>query len=231
MSNQTGQSATDSPIRERPILFSSPMVRAILAGQKTVTRRIVTSRVFGAELAGAAYMGLIEQAIPVLAQFDKGRVFEQIRCPYGGLGDRLWVRETHYAEKHHAPDDYPAIHYAADMEERQHDGRSISPPHDRPSTHAGPWTPSIHMRRAFSRILLEITSVRVERLQGITEAEAKAEGVTPFLRDQEGGDIWSDGTHRTAFNFLWNEINGWSPNSFDSNPWVWVVGFKRLEPS
>lgn len=90
------------------------------------------------------------------------------------------------------------------------------------------WRPSIHMPRWASRILLEVVSVRVERLQEITEDDAVREGVTPFRANPEG-DCWTDGKHRTAFNYLWNEINGWSPNSFDSNPWVWRVEFRRVE--
>lgn len=84
------------------------------------------------------------------------------------------------------------------------------------------------MPRWASRITLDVFAIRVERLQDITEEDAKAEGVKPITYDP-GGDCWTDGKHRTAFNFLWNEINGWNPNSWDSNPWVWVVSFRRVE--
>jgi hypothetical protein len=87
---------------------------------------------------------------------------------------------------------------------------------------------SIHMPRWASRITLEVTGVRVERLQDITEEDAAREGVAPFIKDPEG-DCWTDGKHRTAFSYLWNEINGWSPDSFASNPFVWVIDFKRID--
>jgi hypothetical protein len=92
------------------------------------------------------------------------------------------------------------------------------------------WRPGIFMPRWASRITLEVTNVRVEQLHKITEADARAEGVTPFKHDPEG-DCWTSRTdvHRAAFEYLWCEINGWSPNAWAKNPWVWVVEFKRVD--
>jgi hypothetical protein len=217
-------------VKERPILFSAPMVRAILAGTKTVTRRIVHERsphwVVDERDDGTPWLMVARDSVRGANLHDAAWL--PATCPYGAPGDRLWVRETHFAEKAHAPDDYPSIHYAADMEERQHDGHSISPPIGK-SRHNGPWTPSIHMRRAYSRLILEATAVRVERLQDVSDEDAAAEGVEPDTR------IILDGTgstherhHRMAFARLWDGING-KRASWASNPFVWVVTFKRID--
>jgi len=79
-----------------------------------------------------------------------------------------------------------------------------------------------------ARIWLEVTGVRIERVQDISEEDAKAEGV-PFPHDPTG-DRWTDGKYRTAFEYLWNEIHGWNPNAWDSNPWVFVISFKKVKP-
>ena len=188
-------------MRERPILFSAPMVRAILDGRKTVTRRIVKAR----DLEWMdVHQGLRE---PDNAE----------RCPYGQPGgDCLYVRETWAAP--HAYDHLPPrlipqdarIHYAA-TEDR---GGLL-------------WRPSIHMPRWASRITLEITSVRVELLQQIDIADAQAEGVSDtgaFILDGEGNE---QGGPIAEYAVLWDQING--DGSWESNPWVWVIEFKRVE--
>jgi hypothetical protein len=177
---------------ERPILFSAPMVRAILSGTKTQTRRVVK---------GMALLWLRPDGFtPEFTALPENGL-----CPYGQPGDRLWVREAWRAW----PD---GVAYRAD----------ISDADLADAVHA-PWRPSIHMHRAASRITLEITAVRVERLQDISEADAKAEGVTrpvPMLDDDPS-------TYVDAFGDLWASING--PGSWDSNPWVWVIEFRRVE--
>lgn len=183
---------------ERPILFSAPMVRAILGGKKTQTRRIVKTRKcpdFGCELAPGEIAG------------DE---HPERLCPYGQPGDRLWVRETW-----NQFDGWASYSYAAD-----YDGWGIGPDDDPDHVpdHAVRWRPSIHMPRAASRILLEVTGVRVERLQAISRGDAMAEGC-PFPNMAAGPDP-SD-----WYRELWNEING--PDSWAANPWVWVVEFKR----
>lgn len=225
-------------MKEHPILFSAPMVRAILEGRKTQTRRIVCRSIVDHPEAWSAFtVDSTERknrdtwsiskpdpngnAYGTPPETSSGRSTELWRgkCPFGAPGDRLWVRETWLALDADwrvvgRPSDirgspWPNVVYQAD-----------SPSPANPVT----WRPSIHMPRWASRITLEVTSVRVERLQSISEADAKTEGVTPFPLDPEG-DCWTDGTHRTAFEYLWQQING-KRASWESNPWAWVVEFK-----
>ncbi|MHB0973915.1 MAG: ASCH domain-containing protein [Thiobacillus sp.] len=183
-------------MKERPMLMSAPMVRAILAGTKTQTRRVVKPQPGGLlKLA----LHLARRGLPIW--FCDGW---DGTCPYGQPGDQLWVRETF------APMT-TGYAYLADPVWR-----------DSPS---GRWHPSIHMPRVASRITLEIVSVRVERLQDISESDALAEGVSPDM-----GLCWQSGddTPRGMYGELWESING--PGSWDANPWVWVVEFKRVTP-
>lgn len=213
-------------MRELPILFSGALVRAILAGTKTVTRRPVRRE--NEPDPGKAWDECLCREID---PSDRPCIVCDARfgaCPFGAAGDRLWARETFHADKGHAPDDYPSIHYAADLEERQHDGRSISPPNERRSTHKGPWTPSIHMPRWASRITLDVTGVSVERLQDITEEDAKAEGVEPTNGHPERGAVFGCGPScREGFAQKWIDIYG--RESWDASPWVWRIAFKRIE--
>jgi len=191
---------------ERPIIFSAPMVRAILEGRKTQTRRVVKRLTHDAALRRFTH-AIVEG-----------------RCPYGRPGDRLWVRET-WAPYHGADepvrelDDADCVRYAADgaVHMAMHDGVDQDPldayglaPHV--SMPGGPWKwrPSIHMPRWASRITLDVVDVRVERLCSISAADAADEGV----------DV------RTEFVELWESING--AGSWGANPWVWVVTFKRV---
>lgn len=203
---------------ERPILFSAPMVRAILAGTKTQTRRAMRDQPcelldfnrgrLSIRVRGAVYQAFSPQ-------------FPPVRCPYGQPGDRLWVRETWAPYMGH----HGTQVYRADPEWQ-------GVPAPRPD---GRWSPSIHMPRWASRITLEVVGVRVERLQDISEADAVAEGVTPKwepgcsgrLMEALGG--FSFRPAASAYADLWEQING--PGSWDANPWVWVVEFKRLEVS
>lgn len=186
-------------MRERPILFSAPMVRAILAGQKTQTRRIVKPQPLG----DTAWKNDDQWIVSGHGEAgDTG-----LHCPYGQPGDRLWVRET-WAYGIHAlaaksDADGPFV-YAADQTTQ---GRLC----DR-------WRPSIHMPRAASRITLEITGVRVERLRDISEDDAYAEGVTHAE--------WGGMNAREGFRRLWESLNG--TGSWEANPWVWVVEFQRI---
>jgi hypothetical protein len=188
-------------VKERPILFSAPMVRALLAGTKTQTRRELAPDLFVS--GGGAVVRMVSVGPATTG-------IQEVRCPYGG--SRLWVRETWAAP--HTYDHLPPrlipqdarIHYAA-TEER---GGLL-------------WRPSIHMPRWASRITLEVTGVRVERLQDISIADAMAEGVVETnanLRGLEPCMEW-----RYAYEDLWRQING--PDSWDANPWVWVIEFRR----
>ena len=212
-------------MRERPILFSGPMVRAILAGRKTQTRRLVKAPHAADAWIFDGALGLWESGI----EADYGRLGhgEYVRCPYGVPGDRLWVRETWYCDvPHDDPDRDEHLYYRADGEARDQ-FEQLDPPNIRL------WKPSIHMPRWASRLTLDVTGVRVERLQDISEEDARGEGVTPFAHDPEG-DCWTaqppERKHRAAFEYLWGEINGWQgePRArapWASNPWVWVVEF------
>ncbi|KPY33117.1 hypothetical protein [Pseudomonas syringae] len=208
-----------SQVKERPILFSAPMVRAILSGQKTVTRRAlkVQPRIdaSGNFCVGGANYGQDIYGKPVTKHFVSSD------CPYGQPGDRLWVRESWQADtqvNEVAPRELShgePIQYPADGASRQTGCSMITP---------GKTRPSIHMPRWVSRILLEITAVRVERLQAISEEQALDEGVMSCEQD-----IYPDRNGYEPlelFGGLWTMING--DGSWQSNPWVWVVEFKPV---
>ena len=190
-------------MKERPILMSGAMVRAILDGSKTQTRRIVKPQ---------PEHGIIPCAwVDTLwAELDaKGGCrchMAPVRFPYGAPGDRLWVRETfahHFGELRYRADESPDSYYYG----------------------AKGWKPSIFMPRALSRITLEITGVRVERVQDISEDDAWAEGVEPpMLHPDDPGNL---DVARATFAALWDSINA-ARAPWESNPWVWVVEFKRF---
>ena len=189
-------------MKARPILFTAPMVHALLDGSKTQTRRI---------LKGFA-LDWILTPVGFSSQFIADA--ENRLCPYGHSGDQLWVRESfRFSQGFDAyePSKCTAanrIWYEADTEDTQ--------------PGAGKLRPSIFMPRVASRITLEVTGVRVERLQEISANDCQAEGIW----SQEGpltDSEWIDG-----YRILWSHING--PNSWSANPWVWVVEFKRVAP-
>ena len=174
--------------KERPILFSAPMVRAILDGSKTQTRRVAK------EFNGMPNLDGILRRYP-----------HQNGCPYGKPGDRLWVRETwaHERDGTGCPDDTGILYRATD------------PGWDDEETGLR-WRPSIYMPRRASRILLEITDVRVQRLQEIGDEDARAEGCEPFAYP------------RDRFQGLWDTIHG--SGAWHANPWVWAITFRRIQP-
>lgn len=186
--------------REKPILFSAPMVRAILSGAKTQTRSVVKGLHQHSELTAPMWAAADEAVFIDGSNPVRGETV-LARCSYGAPDDRLWVRESFRLSAWSTEVHYPASLSDYDVREK------------------GPWKPSIHMPRWASRITLDVLSVRVERLQAITEADAIAEGVT-HGEDQEGFD------HRDLFMHLWQKING-KKHPWESNPWVWVVTFKR----
>jgi hypothetical protein len=218
--------------KERPILMNGEMVRAVLSGRKSQTRRIVTDKHFkrlGLERDGD-YIYTTEGP-----QWDG--TFEGVApwSPFGSAGDRLYVRESHWFRLTDGITTY------ADGSFRTHPSAIIGSKY----IHADDvdnWpkmaksfgfksVPSIHMPRWASRITLEITGVRVERLQDISEADAIAEGIAKH------GDQWIDypagksaagwNDPRKSFTSLWQSING--GDSWNANPWVWVVEFRKLE--
>jgi hypothetical protein len=199
-------------MKERPILFSGPMVRAILEGRKTQTRRIVkdpicTNQELYAD-AGLIWYGGFGLRKP---------------CKFGAVGDRLWVKETFCQ-----PTFEEKCFYRADMPihiDRKESG--LNEDIDFVDSDFK-WKPSIFMPRWASRITLEIVSVRVERLQWITEEDAKAEGVEPYnAKMYVHGRGVLEHSYVPEYAMLWNDING--AGSWSSNPWVWVIEFKKVE--
>lgn len=202
--------------KERPILFSGPMVRAIQSGRKTVTRRPIKHQPFDLSwsrrdhrfgyVSGRAENG--DEVDGFYAYTTRSGGEWSAKCPYGQPGDRLWVREA-WAQINvaQAPGESWVVY-------RECDNRT---------DYGGPWKPSIHMRRRDSRILLEITDVRVERLQEITTEQIIAEGLVTNLREHDAVcDL------REQWQQLWSGLNG--AESWTSNPWVWVVEFKQVQP-
>ncbi|EMR3909680.1 hypothetical protein APB31_28140 [Pseudomonas aeruginosa] len=199
--------------RERPILFNDQMVRAILEGRKTVTRRVVKPQ--------PDFLGSMVDPNTPFKTLDAG-LHARITCPYGEPGDRLWVREAWAADAQVdaiAPSDLSQgepIWYPADLSVRQTGCSMIS---------KGRVRPSIHMPRWACRILLEITAVRVERLQDISNDQAIAEGIDTHPMGFYGNGCITAGG---AFLELWESING--DGRWADNPWVWVIEFKRVAP-
>lgn len=188
-------------MKERPILFSAPMVRALLAGTKTVTRRLLKPR----------HDFHVEDGVPFFEAYVYGEPESpRVPCPYGEPGDRFWVREAFRTSRDEPVKPGAEILYPACLND-----------YDRKDK--GPWRPSIHIPRWASRITLEVTGVRAERLHDITEEGARSEGVEPFVHP--AGAV----SYRDGFANLWNDING-ETMPFDENPWVWVVSFKAVAP-
>lgn len=219
-------------MKERPILFSAPMVRAILDGSKTQTRRVVKpAPLMITDRATAPWEGPADALLKLLEQTGR-------HCPYGQPGDRLWVREAFAFTDAHMAEYECSIEYRADSKCLAiAPGRElIDVPHGcDPRPFAGPWKPSIHMPRWASRILLEIVSVRVERLKDCSREDAAAEGVCYLARTNwevrrkvPCGESVIQPTMWPEQNFgrLWEHING--VGSWDANPWVWVVEFKKV---
>jgi hypothetical protein len=212
----------------RAILFSTPMVRAIMDGRKTQTRRVVKPQ----PDEYAAMQG--DQCMLVHDSSPDMHNSELIACPYGQPGDQLWVRETFcpiYPQDPNYNGGNPIEYdYAATYKHGDRLGDSIGIKKK--------WTPSIYMPRAASRIELEITGVRVERLQDISEEDAIAEGIerhpkfpTMWLRGSLHGDqnkVTNTAFPRLAYRSIWESING--AGSWDVNPWVWVIEFRRIKP-
>jgi hypothetical protein len=207
-----------STIKERPILFSAPMVRAILEGRKTVTRRAIKVQphidVSGNFCVGRSNYGQDGYGKPVIKHFINGH------CPYGKPGERLWVRETYFINDFR-DGEIPE----AERADCQVLYRADGTPNWEGEEELIRWRPSIHMFRWASRMLLEITDVRVERLQDISEGQAQAEGVQGIPRCRS---LFPTDDYRFPFKDLWGSING--PSAWDANPWVWVVEFKRVTP-
>lgn len=218
---------------ERGMIFNGEMVRAILDGRKTQTRRIIKDCTVGRDpiskfiQIGKKFIGCYPEDVPELIREC---------CPYGVPGDRIWVRETFQG---------PLFNFEQ-MEAYQEDSSKFKKPEfcvykadGKPAPeffdaddnlHCG-WRPSIHMPRWASRILLEITGVRVEQLKSISEEEARSEGVAQlregFWKHYQPGWTQHQLSARGSFATLWESIYGFG--EWERNPWVWVIEFKRIE--
>lgn len=227
-------------MKKRPILFSGPMVRAILEGRKTQTRRVakvfdIHRKMKGAPVqwAGAVHpareSGFVSwypgnhQGLPEFTQKQYAKGFE---CPYGKPGDRLWVRETWQVR------DETSYYTKADNKRHHttHPGCAEVWEKTQPPEACPAWRSPLFMPRWASRITLEITGVRVERLQDISEADARAEGIRYHEASKTYGEGLCFGTATAAFQHLWDRING-KAHPWQSNPWCWVVAFRLINPS
>jgi hypothetical protein len=205
MTSQTNvDGASIQSIVTRPILFSGAMVRALLHGRKTQTRRVVTDDHF-------KKLGLERDGDFVYTTEGpqwNGEFEGNFWCPYGSIGEKLWVREsfTVCADSN--------IFYRADGKPDPWDGVK--------------WKPSIHMPRKASRITVEITGTRIERVQSISREDAIAEGIFLNANDwwDAGNGLVGQSSPEIAFRELWASING--AESWIANPWVWVVEFRRV---
>lgn len=203
-----GSAMNEAAIKERPILFTGPMVQAILDGRKSQTRRVVKPQ--PDDRPGIDCTRLLFKRKDGSPLVDTAAEEAAFMCPYGLRGDRLWVRETFLIVGGEA--DHRIVYRASN---------------DGPDEWVSPvWRPSIFMPRWASRITLEITGVRVERLQEITKADCLAEGIEymPAAAAIMNTSVW---TFDAAFRAGWNKING-KRAPWANNPWVWVVEFKTL---
>lgn len=208
-------------VKERPILFRGEMVRAILDGRKTQTRRLVKPQPALGESVGPCGWSRTGWAYcedPATHE-PAGCFCRPVRFPYGDdTGDHLWVRETWAVSGHYK--DGPRYEYRAFPADGEH-FRSV-----------GRWKPSIHMPRSACRLILEIIDVRVERLSDISHEDAIAEGCRGY--NWVASSPYFSGPHtddgelpQEEFQTLWESING--VGSWAANPWVWVVSFRRVE--
>lgn len=204
-------------MKERGMIFNAEMARAILDGRKTQTRRPIKWK---------------QTRFTEIAERDDGSLWPWAEdcerggdiwfaCPYGEIGDRIWVRETFRV--HSRATDVATLVYWASVRNSWTEQTHRVPVAvcNKPAT-PEKWTPSIHMPRWASRILLEITDVRVERLRDLSEEDAKSEGITP-----PAGGVLPGWEYRINFRDLWMDIYG--TDSWEANPWVWVIEFKRVE--
>jgi hypothetical protein len=223
-------------MNEKPILFSGEMVRAILDSRKTQTRRVIKpmskkqakwltpeliNTVPHGEMLGGGWQMHHPHAdtddLGVYVKYDSPLGW--VKCPYGKPGDLLWVRETWAS--HEYMDDTKPSEFTEGAQMLPVWYRANNQMHN---VNQGKWRPSIFMPRWASRITLRVTDVRVERVQDISEADARAEGVL-----KAGGASLSLYTARHHFSQLWDRINAKRGYGWDVNPWVWVVEFRLVD--
>ena len=217
-------------MKTRPIIFNGEMVRAILEERKTQTRRVIKSQPLypGLEkmvytlhpFAPSSVKGTPAEGINIALEENVwchedwvgNIVGVQGKCPYGVPGDRLWVRETFFYD---GTDNPPGIHYRASANQADEEWFKEE---------GWKWKPSIFMPRKFSRITLEITNIRVERVQDITPADYRAEGISTFY-PAKMNSLDVEPMYRQRWIDLWDSINA-KKHLWESNPWVWIIEFK-----
>ena len=226
---------------EKPIIFSTPMVKAILAGKKSITRRVIKKKYENTDIewfTNKYGTRLVEMQNDAPSGVNsEGKKWTQlkgcreIKCPYGQPGDILWVRETWaihdlmlkpkklnpnneawFYKRKFSPEMVPHVVYAADYPI---------------GSWKGAWRSSRYMPKVAARLFLKVKDIRVERLQGITEEDAEKEGSEGFWADKETG-IWCSAKDNFRVN-IWDSINSKRGYGWDINPWVWVVEFERVE--
>lgn len=219
-------------MKDKPIIMSAPMLRCLMEGKKTQTRRIMKPW-FGKKHPTLNLKEHGDSNINYSGRFDDpgswgypyaedgaadiaigDSYWANMFCPYGSVGDLIWVREN-FCKNEMGGD--PAVFYAADGYKKF------------PSLRKLKWKPSIHMPRHSSRLTLEITAVRVERLQGISTQDAAAEGLRMcsngyWWHSEPESQFWAAMNPIQAYEFLWGDIHGYE--SWQANPWVWVLDFK-----
>jgi len=213
-------------VKERGMIFNADMVNAILSGRKTMTRRIMKPQPEVCPRGGHWWpSNVFKTMLHIEDEMQNGKGgwdgLTGDACPFGDVGDRIWVRETFRV--HSKATDLATLVYRA-SERNSWTEQTHRVPASVCNKPVSPekWTPAIHMPRWASRITLEITGVRVERLQDISEEDARAEGVIPACGGVE--PYWE---HRFNFRELWFDIYG--EESWRANPFVWVMEFKRIE--
>ncbi|ELZ9401814.1 hypothetical protein PJ699_004774 [Klebsiella pneumoniae] len=200
-------------ITERGMIFNGEMVRALLDGRKTQTRRPIKWKQTRFTEIGEREDG---SKWPWSEDAEHACDFWH-PCPFGAVGDRIWVREA-FRVHSRATDVATLVYKASERNSWTEQTRRVPVAVcNKPAT-PEKWTPSLHMPRWASRILLEITGVRVERLRSMSQDDARAEGVIAASGPMEAG---------LAFRELWDSIYG--EESWKANPWVWVIEFKRVE--
>lgn len=225
-------------MKERPILFSAPMVRAILDGSKTQTRRVMRPQMVYGNVCGIFPSWYLPTGPDSGTLWPNGKEKILSMCPFGHPGDRLWVRETYFAygrwetrfSSKNGRDEWHFIDMTVECDRIYQFAADNPDVPVRTSRHGGAspgwWKrPAIHMPRAVSRTSLEITGVRVERLNSISDEDAEAEGID-FLRRVP--DVDETLTPRDLFMCLWDSVATVGAD-WKSNPWVWGVDFNRID--
>lgn len=208
-------------MKERPILFSGEMVRAILAGNKSQTRRVIQFP--------RKWIGIVDNDLRESGFWNTGECWQygDDRLPQNyQVGDRLWIRETwailndddgtpdYYQYKADSGDPYPG---------------NWPPEEAKGNPEAPKWRPSIFMPKDIARIWLEITGMKVERLQDISQEDARAEGSKLWIPEDDNLKQYTNGSYRNGFHELWDNINIKRGYPWSSNPWVWMIEFRRIE--